>query len=233
MDLIYDVFLKFFSILFGGSDEVWIIAGRTAIICSISTAISFLLGASIGFAMALIPFRGRSAVVAFANTGMGMPPVVAGLIVAVLLWRSGPLGGLGLIYTPVAMIISQCIIAIPLVSAITAGSLMALPESLLLQIRSLGASPYRSVLIRGYEARLSLVVALMAGFGAVISEVGAAMMVGGNLSGETRVLTTATVLLVGKGQFEEAIAYGVVLLSMVFVVASVLTLVQSMANKRV
>ena len=151
--------------------------------------------------------------VAFANTGMGMPPVVAGLIVAVLLWRSGPLGGLGLIYTPVAMIISQCIIAIPLVSAITAGSLMALPESLLLQIRSLGASPYRSVLILGYEARLSLVVALMAGFGAVISEVGAAMMVGGNLSGETRVLTTATVLLVGKGQFEEAIAYGVVLLS--------------------
>ena len=233
MDLIYDVFSKFFSILFGGSDEVWIIAGRTAIICSISTAISFLLGASIGFAMALIPFRGRSAVVAFANTGMGMPPVVAGLIVAVLLWRSGPLGGLGLIYTPVAMIISQCIIAIPLVSAITAGSLMALPESLLLQIRSLGANPYRSILILGYEARLSLVVALMAGFGAVISEVGAAMMVGGNLSGETRVLTTATVLLVGKGQFEEAIAYGVVLLSMVFVVASVLTLVQSMANKRV
>ena len=233
MDLIYDVFLKFFSILFGGSDEVWIIAGRTAIICSISTAISFLLGALIGFAMALIPFRGRSAVVAFANTGMGMPPVVAGLIVAVLLWRSGPLGGLGLIYTPVAMIISQCIIAIPLVSAITAGSLMALPESLLLQIRSLGANPYRSILILGYEARLSLVVALMDGFGAVISEVGAAMMVGGNLSGETRVLTTATVLLVGKGQFEEAIAYGVVLLSMVFVVASVLTLVQSMANKRV
>ena len=233
MDLIYDVFSKFFSVLFGGSDEVWIIAGRTAIICSISTAISFLLGASIGFAMALIPFRGRSAVVAFANTGMGMPPVVAGLIVAVLLWRSGPLGGLGLIYTPVAMIISQCIIAIPLVSAITAGSLMALPESLLLQIRSLGANPYRSILILGYEARLSLVVALMAGFGAVISEVGAAMMVGGNLSGETRVLTTATVLLVGKGQFEEAIAYGVVLLSMVFVVASVLTLVQSMANKRV
>ena len=233
MDLIYDVFSKFFSVLFGGSDEVWIIAGRTAIICSISTAISFLLGASIGFAMALIPFRGRSAVVAFANTGMGMPPVVAGLIVAVLLWRSGPLGGLGLIYTPVAMIISQCIIAIPLVSAITAGSLMALPESLLLQIRSLGANPYRSILILGYEARLSLVGALMAGFGAVISEVGAAMMVGGNLSGETRVLTTATVLLVGKGQFEEAIAYGVVLLSMVFVVASVLTLVQSMANKRV
>ena len=233
MDLIYDVFSKFFSVLFGGSDEVWIIAARTAIICSISTAISFLLGASIGFAMALIPFRGRSAVVAFANTGMGMPPVVAGLIVAVLLWRSGPLGGLGLIYTPVAMIISQCIIAIPLVSAITAGSLMALPESLLLQIRSLGANPYRSILILGYEARLSLVVALMAGFGAVISEVGAAMMVGGNLSGETRVLTTATVLLVGKGQFEEAIAYGVVLLSMVFVVASVLTLVQSMANKRV
>ena len=233
MDLIYDVFSKFFSVLFGGSDEVWIIAGRTAIICSISTAISFLLGASIGFAMALIPFRGRSAVVAFANTGMGMPPVVAGLIVAVLLWRSGPLGGLGLIYTPVAMIISQCIIAVPLVSAITAGSLMALPESLLLQIRSLGANPYRSILILGYEARLSLVVALMAGFGAVISEVGAAMMVGGNLSGETRVLTTATVLLVGKGQFEEAIAYGVVLLSMVFVVASVLTLVQSMANKRV
>ena len=233
MDLIYDVFSKFFSILFGGSDEVWIIAGRTAIICSISTAIAFLLGAAIGFAMALIPFRGRSAVVAFANTGMGMPPVVAGLIVAVLLWRSGPLGGLGLIYTPVAMIISQCIIAVPLVSAITAGSLMALPESLLLQIRSLGANPYRSILILGYEARLSLVVALMAGFGAVISEVGAAMMVGGNLSGETRVLTTATVLLVGKGQFEEAIAYGVVLLSMVFVVASVLTLVQSMANKRV
>jgi tungstate transport system permease protein len=233
VDLIRDAIRETFLLLLQGDSEIWSITLRTLIICGCSTIVSFIVGASAGFCLAVLPFRGRGVLVTFANTGMGMPPVIAGLLVAVLLWRSGPLGGLNLIYTPVAMIISQCVIAIPLVAAITAGSFMSLPESLFLQIRSLGAGRKDTLFLLAYEARLGLMVAMMAGFGAVISEVGAAMMVGGNLAGDTRVLTTATVLLVSKGEFGRALAYGIVLLAMVFIVALVLTSVQNLARKRV
>ena len=232
MDLLGDAFVEMFEFFLGRDSDVWSITGRTTLICLISTIISSILGIFIGFFLALIPFRGRSTFVAFANAGMGMPPVVAGLVVAVLLWRTGPLGSLGLMYTPIGMVISQCVIAVPLVAAITLGAVMSLPPAMHLQIRSMGANTVQTVLLLAYEVRLGLLIAVMAGFGAAISEVGAAMMVGGNLASETRVLTTATVQLVGQGEFGKALGYGLMLLILVLFVAIALTSIQSKARKR-
>mgnify|MGYP001044595348 CR=1 FL=1 len=232
MDLLGDAFVEMFEFFLGRNSDIWAITGRTALICIISTIISSILGISIGFFLALIPFRGRSMFVAFANAGMGMPPVVAGLIVAILLWRTGPLGSLGLMYTPMGMVISQCVIAVPLVAAITTGIVMSLPPAMHLQIRSMGANTLQTVLLLAYEVRLGLLIAIMAGFGAAISEVGAAMMVGGNLASETRVLTTATVQLVSQGEFGKALAYGLMLLILVLFVAITLTSIQSKVRKR-
>ena len=232
MDLLGDAFVEMFEFFLGRDSDVWSITARTTLICLISTIISSFLGIFIGFLLALIPFRGRSTFVAFANAGMGMPPVVAGLVVAVLLWRTGPLGSLGLMYTPIGMVISQCVIAGPLVAAITIGSVMSLPPAMHLQIRSMGANTVQTVLLLAYEVRLGLLIAVMAGFGAAISEVGAAMMVGGNLASETRVLTTATVQLVGQGEFGKALGYGLMLLLLVLFVAIALTSIQSKARKR-
>ena len=180
----------------------------------------------IGAVLALKRFPGRAPLVALVNTGMGMPPVVVGLVVAVFLWRSGPLGGLNLIYTPTAMVAAQLLIAVPLVIGISLAAIQAINPRLLDQIVALGANRIQFLWLIIREARLGLLAALMAGFGAVISEVGAAIMVGGNIAGETRVLTTATVLEAGRGNFEVAIALGVMLLVMAYLVNLVFTGVQ-------
>jgi tungstate transport system permease protein len=182
-------------------------------------------------ALALVRFPGQRGLVALANAGTGMPPVVAGLIVAITLWRSGPLGELGLIYTPAAIIVAQALIATPIIVAITAASVMALPPALHLQIRAMGANQRQYLWLVGREARLPLLVAIMAGFGAVVSEVGASQMVGGNLSGETRVLTTAAVLEVSKGNFGTALALGIILLGFIVAIAVVLTSVQQRSRR--
>ena len=155
---------------------------------------------------------------AAANTGMGLPPVVVGLFVTVLLWRSGPLGAFGLLYTPTAMVIAQAVIATPMVAALTAAALQQVDPDFLLQMRALGATRPRALRALLAEARLPLLAAGLAGFGAVVSEVGAAQMVGGNIQGETRVLTTAAVLATSRGQFALAIAFGLVLLAIAFAV---------------
>ena len=148
------------------------------------------------------------------------------LVVAVMLWRSGPLGGLGLIFTPTAIVIAQFLIAVPLVIGFSLASIQSLNPRLLDQIVALGASRLQLLWLLVREARLGLLAATMAGFGAVISEVGASMMVGGNIAGETRVLTTATVLETSRGNVEVAIALGVVLLVLAYVVNLVITGVQ-------
>jgi tungstate transport system permease protein len=157
---------------------------------------------------------------------MGLPPVVAGLIVTMMLWRNGPLGGLELLYTPAAMIIAQAVIAIPIVAGLTAAALNGLDPRYRVQLRSLGAGPLRETWLLLREARVGMLAAVVAGFGAVISEVGAAMMVGGNIKGQTRVLTTATVLEVNRGNFETAVALSFVLLVVVYGVALLLTIAQ-------
>jgi tungstate transport system permease protein len=191
-----------------------------------ATVLSLLAGMPLGTVLALVRFPGRGLVVALVNTGMGLPPVVVGLFVSILLWRSGPLGALELLYTPTAIVVAQFVIAVPVVTGLTLAAVQQIPERFRLQVQALGASRLQllGVLIR--EARLPLLAALMAGFGAVISEVGASLMVGGNIRGQTRVLTTATVLETGKGNFEVAIALSVILLTLTFLVNWALTRIQ-------
>ena len=188
--------------------------------------VSMLLGVPLGIYLGLHRFPGRSFLVTIVNTGMGLPPVVVGLAVFLLLARSGPLGGLDLLYTPWAMVLAQVVIATPLVVGITLAAVQGLDARLHLQILSLGASTPQLYLELVKEARLSLVAALAAGFGSVISEVGAVMMVGGNIKGQTRVLTTAIVLQTRQGEFGPAIALGAVLLALALGVNWLFTWVQ-------
>lgn len=192
----------------------------------LATLISLLIGLPLGTILALGKFPGRSFLLSIINTGMALPPVVVGLFVAMMLWRSGPLGDFRLIYTPVAIVIAQTIIAAPVVTGLTAAALQQLNPRLRLQLYGLGASRAQMVLALWREARLPLLAALMAGFGSVISEVGASMMVGGNIRGQTRVLTTAIVLETSKGEFERAIALSVFLLTITFLVNWALTIIQ-------
>lgn len=191
-----------------------------------ATFISLLLGIPLGAFLALQEFPGRRFVISLVNTGMSLPPVVVGLFVTIFLWRNGPLGFFRLLYTPTAMIIAQVIIAAPIVTGLTLAALQQLNPKLRLQILALGASRSQMVWLLLREARLPLLAAVMAGFGGVISEIGASMMVGGNLLGHTRVLTTATVMETSKGNFDIALALSVILLLLIFAVNALLTYTQ-------
>jgi tungstate transport system permease protein len=201
-------------------------------ISTVATAISLLLGLPVGTLLGLRQFRGRASLLGIVNTGMGLPPVVVGLVVAMSLWRSGFLGDLNLIYTPAAIVIAQVIIAFPVVAGLTAAALQAQDPRLQLQLLGLGASQWQMIWQLWREARLPLLAALMAAFGSVISEVGASMMVGGNIRGQTRVLTTAIVLETGKGEFETAIGLAVLLLGITFLVNIALTRIQQRAARQ-
>ncbi|MBE3120210.1 MAG: ABC transporter permease [Candidatus Atribacteria bacterium] len=212
--------------------DVWEVTMLSIKVSGLATLISLLIGLPFGTLLALSKFPGRSVLLTLINTGMALPPVVVGLAVAMTLWRSGPLGGLHLIYTPAAIIIAQVIIAAPVVTGLTAAALQALDPRLRLQLLGLGASRLQMVLSIWREARLPLLAALMAGFGSVISEVGASMMVGGNIRHQTRVLTTAIVLETNKGEFTSAIALGILLLLITFLINFALTWIQQRGAKR-
>jgi tungstate transport system permease protein len=201
-------------------------------VSGIATAISLLIGLPLGTVLALSVFRSRGLVLSVVNTGMALPPVVAGLAIALMLWRSGPLGDLNLIYTPTAIVIAEVVIATPVILGLAAAGIGQLDPRLQLQLQGLGASRLQTVWWLWREARLSLLAALMAGFGSVISEVGAAMMVGGNISGQTRVLTTAIVLDVSRGEFGAAIELGGILLALAFLVNGILTWAQQSGQRR-
>ena len=191
-----------------------------------ATLISILIGLPIGTWLALSRMRSRGMILSVVNTGMALPPVVVGLAVALLLWRSGLLGGLGLMYTPGAMVIAEVVIAAPVMAGLTVAGLGQLDPRLQIQLQGLGASRWQTVWWLWREARLPLLAAVMAAFGSVISEVGAAMMVGGNIAHQTRVLTTSIVLETGRGQFGNAIVLGLVLLTLAFIVNGILTWAQ-------
>lgn len=226
MELIWEGIKEAFLLLLGGDPEVWQITFLSLQVSITATAISLLIGLPLGTWLALGRFRGRAFSLSVINTGMALPPVVVGLWVSIFLWRSGPLGGLGLIYTPAAIVIAQTIIAAPVVTGLTAAALQQLDPRLQQQLLGLGASQPQMIAALWREARLPLLAALMAGFGAVISEVGASMMVGGNIRHQTRVLTTATVLETGRGQFATAIALGFILLLLAYLVNMGLTWIQ-------
>ena len=226
MDVIWDALRDAFELLFSGDAETFEIIALSLRISLTATVIAFALGLPLGMLLAFGRFRGRRLALATVHTGMGMPPVVVGLIVTVALWRSGPLGGLELLYTPSAMIVAQAAIGTPLEAGISAAALQQIDPEFRVQMQALGASRLRSLWAVAVEARLPLLAAVMAGFGAAVSEVGAAMMVGGNIAGETRVLTTAAVLETSKGNLALAVALGLILLLLAFAVNLVLTLAQ-------
>jgi tungstate transport system permease protein len=212
--------------------EVFEITSLSLQVSAIATGISLLIGLPFGTWLALGNFRGRSVVLSIINTGMALPPVVVGLVVAMMLWRSGPLGDLRLVYTPAAIIIAQTIISAPVVTGLTAAALEALDPRLAQQLLGLGASRGQMIWYLWREARLPLLAALMAGFGSVISEIGASMMVGGNIRGQTRVLTTAIVLETSKGEFERALALSTLLLVLTYLINLALTWIQQKSARR-
>ena len=215
-----------FRLLVTGDPELYQIIARTLAISTVATALAMLAGIPLGYGLARGRFPGRTVVLSAVNTGMGVPPVVVGLVVWLLLSRSGPFGSLRLIYTKQAMVLAQFVIATPLVVGFTAASVQSLPVELPDLLYTLGAGRLRRLWIVAGEAQLGLLAAIMAGFGAVISEVGASMTVGGNLRGSTRVLTTAIVTETGRGNLPVALALGLLLLALAFVVNALLTIVQ-------
>jgi tungstate transport system permease protein len=232
VELIWQGMVQAFWLVLRGDREVYRIMWLSLELSGLATILSVILGIPLGTAIGLGRFLGRGLVLSVVNTGMGLPPVVVGLFVSIVLWRSGPLGVLELLYTPGAIVIAQFIIAFPVVTGLTVTAVQQLDPRLRVQLLGLGASRLQVIrqLIR--EARLAMLAAVMAGFGAVISEVGASMMVGGNILGYTRVLTTATVLETAKGNFDVAIALSVILLGITFLINWMLTTVQQRAAAR-
>lgn len=221
-----DAFREALRLLFGSNSVAYSIIARTLVVSGSATLIAMMAGVPLGYLVARARFAGRTFLLSAVNTGMGMPPVVIGLVVWLILARSGPLGSFELIYTKRAMVIAQVIIALPLIVGFTAASVQALPVRLPDLLKSLGAGRLRTLLLISAEARLGLLAAVMAGFGAIVSEVGAAMTVGGNLEGSTRVLTTAIVTTTGRGEVPMALALGLILLALSFAVNAVLTALQ-------
>jgi tungstate transport system permease protein len=226
MGIIIDGIKQAFLLLIHGDHQMMQIALLSLVVSGSATLLSLLIGIPLGSTLGLTKFPGRRLVVSLVNTGMGAPPVVVGLIVSIFLWRNGPLGILHLMYSPGAMIIAQVIIAFPIVAGFTLAAVQQLDPKLRLQITALGVSKVQMVWQLLLEARLPLLAAVMAGFGAVISEVGASMMVGGNITGQTRVMTTAIVGENSKGNFSLAIALSVILLALVYLVTLALTMIQ-------
>ena len=231
MELIWEGIKHAFQLLITGDLEVLQITSLSLKVSGIATLISLAIGLPLGTLFALGQFPTRRFWVSLINTGMALPPVVVGLAVSIFLWRSGPLGDLRLMYTPTAIVIAQTIIAAPVVTGLTVAALQQLNPRLQLQMFGLGGSRLQVILLLWREARLPLLAALMAGFGSVISEVGASMMVGGNLRGETRVLTTAIVLENSRGEFAAAIALSIILLILAYLVNLFLTWIQQRGTR--
>lgn len=227
MDLIREGFADALRLLARGDAATLRIVGLSLFVSGLATALAALVGVPAGVTLALRRFPGRGVVAALVNTGMGLPPVVVGLGVSILLWRSGPLGPLALIYTPAAMILAQFIVAAPIAAGLTRAALGLLDGDLVGALRADGATERRVAWEVVRAARPQVLVAVAAAFGRAISEVGASLMVGGNFMrggplDSTRVMTTAIALEVQRGEFARAIALGLLLLAIAFVVNAVL-----------
>ncbi|HEX5689263.1 MAG TPA: ABC transporter permease [Roseiflexaceae bacterium] len=215
-----------FQLLFGGDAELWRIIELSLRVSGLALVPSALLGIPLGALLALRRFVGRRLAIALMYTGMGFPPVVIGLFVYLLLSRSGPLGALGWLFTPRAMVLAQAIISFPLVAGFTMAAVLGVDPALRQQLRALGATTVQATRAILWEARTGVIVSVIAGFGSIISEVGAVMLVGGNIQGSTRVLTTAIVLETRKGDFGLALALALVLLALTFLINGAVLLMQ-------
>lgn len=201
------------------ADPVLLAIVRLSLVVSLSAvACAALIGIPFGALIALTNFRGRHAVIVVLNALMGLPPVVVGLVVYLLLSRSGPLGGLGILFTPAAMIVAQTILVTPIIAALSRQTIEDLWAEYRDELDAMNAGPLRRIATLIVDARFSLVTALLAGFGRAAAEVGAVIIVGGNIDGFTRVMTTAIALETAKGNLPLAIGLGIILLALVMVV---------------
>ena len=226
MNEIVDGLLQALQMILSGDTTLWEIILLSLFVSGAALLISTVIGVPLGAALGLWRVPARRLITVLLYTGMGLPPVVVGLFVYLLLSRSGPLGPLGWLFTPRAMIFAQVIISFPLVTGLTMAAVLGVDPRLRLQVRALGATGSQEALAVLSEARIGVIAAIVAAFGSVISEVGAVMLVGGNIAGRTRVLTTAIVLETRMGDFAFALALGVILLSIAFLANLVLLRLQ-------
>jgi len=224
--IIFEGIKKGFLLVLTADPEVIRILILSLIVSGSAVFISLFLGIPAGVLLAMKDFPGKKIIISLINTGMGLPPVVVGLFVTVLLWRSGPLGFIKILYTPQAMVIAQFIIAFPIVAGLSMSAIQQLDRNIYIQTMALGATKWQVFIVMLKEARLPLLAAVMAGFGGVISEVGSVMMAGGNIKHQTRVLTTAIVMETNKGNFDMAFAMAAILLLITFMVNLILTIIQ-------
>lgn len=226
MEFIFEGLRKGLQLILGGDPEIFAIARLSLSVSLLATALAALAGVPLGSWIAVKRFPLKKLVIALANTGMGLPPVVAGLLVMLFLARSGPLGFLNWLYTPKGMVLAQFIIALPIVTALSISAMQSVDPRFYRQVLALGASDWQAILVCLRELRLTVLAAVIAGFGRLVAEVGAVMIVGGNIRHQTRMLTTATVMETQMGNFDMAIAIGLLLLAVGFAVNLALTLIQ-------
>jgi len=226
VDAIIEGAVKAFDLLIKGDSDIFQVITVTLLVSSMATGISVFMGIPLGLWLAFNDFIGKQALTSLIHFGMGLPPVVVGLVVSLFLWRSGPLGDWDLMYTLTAMIIAEAIIVLPIVAGLSFAAITSINPRLRLRLLSMGATSWQANWLLIKEARLGLISAVIAGFGRAISEVGAAMMVGGNIKGETRVLTTAIVTEVEKGNYDVAMAIAYILLFITYSIIVLLTIMQ-------
>ena len=232
MELLLEGLKKAIEMILSGDREILEITLLTLRVSITAVLISTMIGLPAGMLLGIARFPGRRLILALINIGMGLPPVVAGLWITLFLWRSGPLGDLAWLYTPTAIIMAQILVSLPIVTALTSTAFQQINPKMILQVKALGATKLQLYWILMKEVKLAILAAIIAGFGRVIAEVGAAMMVGGNIKGYTRVLTTATVMETGKGNFDIAMALGIILLLLAFMITAVLTRIQQRERPR-
>jgi tungstate transport system permease protein len=226
MDFIWDGLKQAADLLAHGDHDILVVVETTLRLALFSTLLALALGLPLGLGLGLGRFRGRRAMLALANAGMGLPPVVVGLVVALLLFRGAPLGDLNLLYTFKGMVLAQTLLALPLVAALTAAAVQVLPAGLLEQARAFGASRAQVAALALREARVGVLAATIAAMGSAFAEVGAIVLVGGNIEGETQTLASAVLVQVSAGEYGRAIALGTILLGLILILAAGLTLAQ-------
>jgi tungstate transport system permease protein len=226
MDFIWNGIEQAVDLLAHGDHDILVVVGTTLRVAFWSTLLALAVGLPLGLVLGLGRFRGRRLGLAVANAGMGLPPVVVGLVAALLFFRGAPLGGLNLLYTLNGVILAQALLGLPLVAALTAAALQALPVGLLDQARAFGASRVRVAALALREARVGVLAATIAAMGSAFAEVGAVVLVGGNIDGQTQTLASAVLVRVSAGEYGRAIALGIILLGLILVLAAGLTLAQ-------
>lgn len=231
-DTLDQAFVQAFSLLAGADPALWEIVGLSLRVSLAAVGLAALVGLPIGATLAVARFPGRRVLTVILNALMGLPPVVVGLLIYLLLSRAGPLGELGLLFTPSAMVIAQTVLVTPIIAALARQAVEDAWREYAEQLKSLGAGPVQWALTLLWDCRFSLVTAILAGFGRAAAEVGAVMIVGGNIAGVTRVMTTAIALETSKGDLPLALGLGIILMAIVLSLNAAAYLVKEVAERR-